>query len=114
MHELGVVFHIVDQLTQVAEENRVEKISAVTLQLGEVSTVIPDYLLDCWRWAADKRDLLRGARMNIETIPAVSHCDGCGQDYGTVEHGKICPSCGSDQTWLVQGNEFIIKEIEAE
>ena len=114
MHELGVVFHIVDQLTQVAEENQVEKIGAVTLQLGEVSTVIPDYLLDCWRWAADKRDLLRGAGMNIETIPAVSHCDGCGKDYGTVEHGKICPRCGSDQTWLVQGNEFIIKEIEAE
>ena len=114
MHELGVVFHIIDQLTELAEEHELRMISSVTLQLGEVSTVIPDYLLDCWRWAADKRDLLRGARMKIETIPAVSHCDSCKRDYPTVAHGKTCPHCGSDQTWLVRGNEFIIKEIEAE
>ena len=40
------------------------------------------------------------------------HCDGCGKEYGTVEHGKICPHCGSENTWLLRGNEVEIKEIE--
>ena len=50
----------------------------------------------------------------METIPAYTHCDGCGSKYETVKHGKICPNCGSKETWLIQGNECIIKEIEAE
>ena len=29
-----------------------------------------------------------------------------------VEHGKTCPHCGSENTYLVQGNEHAIKEIE--
>ena len=48
MHELGVVFHIMDEVEEVAAQNQVSTITRVTLQLGEVSTVIPSYLTDCW------------------------------------------------------------------
>ena len=52
MHELGIVFHIIRSVEKVAVENGLEKVSAVVLELGEVSGVVPDYLADCWRWAA--------------------------------------------------------------
>ncbi len=29
-----------------------------------------------------------------------------------VEKGEICPYCGSENTYLLRGNEFLIKEIE--
>ena len=45
MHELGVVFHIMDSLEKVAAENEVEGISKVVLELGEVSTVIESHHL---------------------------------------------------------------------
>ena len=48
MHELGVVFYVVKDVKKVAEENDVKHISAVTIELGEVSAVIPEYLVDCW------------------------------------------------------------------
>ena len=41
MHELGVVFHIIDELKVVAEDNNVTRFSKVVLELGEVSSVIP-------------------------------------------------------------------------
>ena len=107
-----MVFHIINDLKKVAEENRVDKISKVTLQLGEVSTVIPHYLTDCWKWACAKEPLLSGAELAIETIPAVTYCEDCGREYATVEHGKTCPHCGSGRTWLLRGSEFMIKEIE--
>ena len=113
MHELGVVFHIVKQLNEVAEENALTKIAGVTLQLGEVSTVIPSYLEDCWKWSSDKSDLLRGAKLTIERIPAITYCEDCQQTYSTVQYAKKCPHCGSENTYLQQGNEFMIKEIEA-
>ena len=112
MHELGVVFHIMDSLEKVAGENEVTGISKVVLELGEVSTVLEDYLQNCWKWAAKKRELFTEAELIVEKLPAVTWCDDCKKTYPTVEHGKICPHCGSPQTWLLQGNEFNIKEIE--
>ena len=112
MHELGIVFYIIRDVKKVAEENQVAHVSKVVMEIGEVSTIVPDYLTDCWRWAADKEDLLRGAELECRMIPAVSFCGDCQQEFGTVEHGKICPHCGSGNTWLLHGNEVEIKEIE--
>ncbi len=113
MHELGVVFHIIKSVEKVAVENQLTEIARVTVELGQVSTVIPHYLTDCWRWAADKNELLRGAELKIEEVPAITYCEDCENTYGTVEYGKTCPYCGSVHTYLVQGNQVMIKEIEA-
>ena len=83
------------------------------MSIGEVSGVIPSYLADCWRWAADRSDLLRGAELRVETIDAVTVCNACGRTYPTVENGRTCPHCGSDDTVLLRGNEIEVKEIEA-
>ena len=114
MHELGVVFYIIDAVEEAAGENQVSKISRVTLQLGEVSTVIPSYLTDCWKWARARHEILKEAELTIEPIEALTWCADCERVYPTLPHGKTCPYCGRDHTWLKQGNEFIIKEIEAE
>ena len=111
MHELGIVFYIIRDVKKVAEENGVEHVSAVVMDIGEVSTVVPHYLTDCWRWAADKEEMLKGCELRINTIPAVTHCDECGKDYPTVKYGKKCPHCSGDRTWLLKGNEVEIKEI---
>lgn len=113
MHELGIVFHIIETLEDVGKENSLKKISSVTIELGEVSSVIDEYLGDCWKWAAARSALLNGAELKIEVLPAVTYCEGCQQTYGTVEHGRICPYCGSEKTYLLTGNEINIKEVEA-
>ena len=50
VHELGIVFHIIKSVEDIAAEARIGRVSAVTLELGEVSGIIPHYLEDCWRW----------------------------------------------------------------
>lgn len=112
MHELGIVFHIADSLEKIGKDNSLKKISSVTVELGEVSGVIGDYLTDCWRWTADKSGLLKGSQMRIEVIPAVTVCEKCGRTYETVKYAKTCPYCGSSATHLTAGNEINIKEIE--
>ena len=112
MHELGIVFYIIRDVKQVAEANHVEHVASVVMDIGEVSTVVPHLLSDCWRWAADKEELLKGAELKINTIPAVTYCEDCHAEFGTVAHGKICPHCGSEHTYLLRGNEVEIKEIE--
>ena len=113
MHELGVVFRIIDDLTEVGKENKLEKIHSVTLQLGEVSGVVPSLLTDAWKWASNRTELLKDSELIIETLPAVTFCEDGKSEYETVTYGKICPKCGSEHTYLLKGNEFMIKEIAA-
>lgn len=114
MHELGVVFHIADSVEKIAKENGVTHIRRVGLEIGEVSTVIPDYLIDVWKWNCKKNELFTDCELTVETIPAVTFCTDCEKKYETVKHGKTCPYCGSESTYLVTGNELIIKEIEVD
>ena len=113
MHELGIVFHLIKMVDEVGEQNSLTSVSRVTLTLGEVSGVIPDYLVDCWKWAAEKDDLVRGSELVVEEAPAVTLCNACGRTYGTVAHGKVCPHCGSSDTVLASGDEVELTSIEA-
>ncbi len=113
MHELGIVFHIIKEIEAVAEEHQLQKVSKVVLEVGEVSTVIPDYLQDCWKWACSRSELMDGCELVHETIKAVTYCEDCQKTYETVKYAKICPYCKSENTYLIKGNEVQIKEIEA-
>ena len=44
MHEFGIVVHVVDTLEKLATENDLTEIASVTLEIGEVSSVLPDFL----------------------------------------------------------------------
>lgn len=113
MHELSIVTYVIRQVEELAQEHQLSKVSSVTLEFGEVSGIVPEYLVDCWNWYAKKTPLIEGAQLLTETIPAVTWCDSCKKTYPTLKYGKTCPYCGSAETWLQQGSEMNIKQIEA-
>lgn len=114
MHEMGIVIHLAKTLEETAREEELTKIGSVTLQVGEVSGIVTDYFEDCWNYFKKKHQVLQDAALKIETTPAVTWCDNCKSTYETVKYGRECPFCHSGETWLLQGNECVIKEIEAE
>ena len=112
MHELGIVFHIIKTVEEVAKEQQIDKVAKVVLEVGEVSTVIPDYLTDCWAWARKRSEIMKECEIAIEPIAAVTLCDDCQKTYETIKYAKVCPYCKSENTYLIQGSEVQIKEIE--
>lgn len=114
MHELGIVTHIAKTLDEVAKDNGLNSIATVTVEIGEVSGILLDYFTDCWDYFKVKNPVLKDCKMIIETIPALTYCEDCHQTYETVRYAKICPHCGSEHTYLLQGNECNIKQIEVE
>ncbi len=114
MHEMGIVIHLARTLEETAAEEHLSKIGSVTLQVGEVSGIITDYFEDCWNYFKKKHPVLAESVLKLETLPAVTWCDSCKKTYPTVQYGRECPYCRSGETWLLTGNECIIKEIEAE
>ena len=112
MHELGTIVYVIETIEKLAEEEKLTKVGSITLEVGEVSGVVPGYLKDFWLYARKKSELLKETELKIETLPAVTFCQDCKQTYPTVEFAKECPHCHSTNTFLVTGNEYNIKEIE--
>ncbi len=112
MHELGIVMHVVDQVEKVAVENNVERVLKLTLEVGEVSTIVPALFTECFEWAKKKTELLKDTELELILLEAVSYCRDCKKTYKTTEHAKECPHCGSNDTYLVTGNEMNIKDME--
>ena len=48
MHELGTVFYVIEQVEKICKENELTKVGSVTLEIGAVSGIIPEYIVDCW------------------------------------------------------------------
>lgn len=114
MHEMGIILHMANMLDETAKEQNLTKIGSVTLEVGEVSGIMTDLFVDCWNYFKVKHPVLAESELKLVTIPAVTFCGNCGKTYETVKYGKECPYCHSGETWLVDGNQCVIKEIEAE
>ena len=113
VHELGIVFYIIDDAKKAATDNGLTSVRRVTLDLGEVSGVVPDLLQDAWTWACRREPMMEGCELEVCEKEAASVCEACGTEYGTVAYGRICPACGSERTHLLHGREVMIREIEA-
>ena len=113
MHELGTIVYVIDTVEKICKEQQLTTVDSVTLEVGEVSGIVPEYLIDFWNYARQNTEFLKEAELKIENLKAVTYCQDCKGTYETVKYAKICPYCESKNTFLITGNEYNIKEIEA-
>ena len=113
MHELGTIYYVIDTVEKLMVENDLKKVGSITLEVGEVSGIIPEYLADFWLYARENTEHFKETELKIEKLDAVTYCQNCTKTYPTMQYGKECPYCHSGNTFLITGNEYNIKEIEA-
>ena len=113
MHELSTIYYVIETVEKLMVENDLKEVGSITLEVGEVSGIIPSYLTDFWEWARAKTEHFQNTELKIEELKAVTYCQDCAKTYPTMQYKKVCPYCGSANTFLVTGNEYNIKEIEA-
>ncbi len=112
MHELGIVMKVVESVEQVAKQNGVQKVTKLRVEVGEVSSVVPELFTDCFQWAKLRTNYLKECELELIILQGISYCKACGSTYNTTEHAKQCPNCGSYDTYLITGNEINIKDIQ--
>lgn len=111
MHELSITQNIVDLALEYAQREKGEKILSVTLEIGQLSGVIPDAV----EFAFDvctKGTMAQGAELKIRHIPAIGHCLNCGLDSGLTMLTHVCPKCGDLSLETIQGQEMKFIEME--
>lgn len=112
MHELGIMYHIVEQVLNVSKVNNLTEVEAIVLQVGELSSVIPRYLEKCYPAAIDNT-FLKDTKLEIEILPANGMCPNCHKVYPLLVNKNICPYCFDDNPEVISGKEFYLKEIRA-
>ena len=60
MHELGIVFHVIRAVEDIGRQQQLTDVASVTLELGQVSGVVPHELESCWKWAVARTELMPG------------------------------------------------------
>ena len=111
MHELGVVLEIFDLIEEIMTEQDLKKVSAVTVELGELSGILPDYFKECWN-AARLGGAFEKTELKIVNISAVARCT-CGKEYEMTKNSRICPHCRKTDYEIIKGREFTVLSIEA-
>ncbi len=111
MHEIGIARQVLATVEKFANENRVDQISEIVVDCGELSLVIPKYLKDIYP-AVARGTRFENTKLTINSIPGMAECDECDEIFNVVEHKGYCPSCGSFEKSILTGREFLIKEIK--
>ncbi|MFA7223019.1 MAG: hydrogenase maturation nickel metallochaperone HypA [Bacilli bacterium] len=111
MHELGIVFYVIDAVEEMAKKNKAKEVVSLTLEIGEVSSVIPSYFKECYDWAIKKTKYMKNCKLNMVIIEGISYCKNCKKTFSTTKYGKTCPNCKSDDTYLVTGDDVVIRNI---
>lgn len=107
MHELGIVAELVALAAEHVEGARVTRL---VLEIGKLSTVLPDAVRFCFDLATEGTPL-EGAALEITEVAGTARCGACG---GTVLlHAPIgrCSCGGIELTWL-SGTGVRVVELE--
>lgn len=112
MHELGIVYQVVKTIDQVKKEQGLTDIESITLEIGEMSDVVPKFIEEAWQ-AVKETTQYPNAKMIIEVIEARAKCKDCGHIVLVRNINFECPKCNSTQLEIISGREFDIKQIIA-
>ncbi len=115
MHELPVINSILKVVLRHAVDNKVKKVVAVHLQVGELSDLEDKWMQQYFDYLA-KGGIADGARLVIERTPVVMKCSDCEFSYVVdlkQEKAMVCPECGSEKSSLLSGREYFVKNLEA-
>ncbi len=112
MHELGIIAEVVRVVEDIARQQQLTKVDTLVLQIGELSSVVPYYVEQCYP-AAVYGTMLENTRLRIEVLPGNARCRECGKVFNLLKSRRVCPDCQKASWELLSGREFAIKEIVA-
>ena len=109
MHELSITCNIVELVAETAKGRKVHR---VTVEIGQLSGVIPDSIA-FWFPEVARGTEVEEASLEIREVAALARCENCGVEFSTPSMLTICP-CGSFQFKRLRGEELNLKSIELE
>ncbi|MCR5136412.1 MAG: hydrogenase maturation nickel metallochaperone HypA [Oscillospiraceae bacterium] len=112
MHELGICDALLKMVRNIAREEELQEISRITVEVGTLSGVMPDYMSDCWVAVTDGTEL-QDVEFVIEELEGTARCMDCGEEFTADLSLLRCPNCGGEKLTPLTGRDLTLKEILA-
>ena len=107
MHELSITQSLIEAVLDQAGER---KVTAVNVQVGPLSGVLPDAMRFCFD-VASAGTPLDGAKLMIDEPRGVARCRSCHDDFDLTDLILLCP-CGSADVEVLSGRELMLMSVE--
>ncbi len=111
MHEMSLAEGVVQLIEDAAREQAFGKVTAVWLEIGQLSGVEVEAMKFCFD-VVTRDGIADGARLEIIATPGSGWCMQCSKTVPMSEVFGECPDCGSHQMQVTGGTEMRVKELE--
>ena len=102
------------QLSSLAQENQATRVTRVTVEIGVLAGVVVDSFRFGFEVLSAEDPLVRGAELEVLSIPATYRCTRCGGVEVTAERPDSCPQCGEIFLIPEGGDELVLRQVEME
>lgn len=115
MHELSIALRIIETLEQeLAGEEEGLVVTAVSIQVGTLTGIVPEALQFCWELATEN-GLLQGSQLDIQTVDATGYCGQCDTERPLTNLQSMrCPICQTPIGQISGGNDLEILTVTVE
>jgi len=113
MHETVLMQNLLSVVEQAIENHHVTRVNRVVLSVGKLANVLPDALSFAFE-AMTQEGIMKGAELEMESLPAVARCDDCGYEYQPDGFPIVCPVCKSVNFRIISGEEVYVQSIDYE
>lgn len=114
MHEMSTVARIIEKAGQAAKEYPSGRIRAITVDVGEMTDVLP-YYIEKYYCQAVCGTFLEGSEITVNSVPVQTKCEECGEVYHPEsKNNYACPLCGCTRGKLLSGRQVELRDISFE
>ncbi len=113
MHELSICQSIIEQVTDIAQQNNAQSVIKIVVQIGPLSGVEAPLLERAFP-IASAGSVAQDAILEMQLLPIRVRCNICSNENEATISKLLCSACGSWQTSLLSGDEMLLKSIELE
>ena len=112
---MSLVQGLFQQLTELAAENKMNKVVKVTMEIGPQCGVVVDSFQFGFDVLSSQDELFAGAELVVEVPPVTYTCSACGHTEVTAgDRPDLCVKCQDPFLLASGGDDLILKQVEME
>ena len=113
MHEISIARELSGIVLEVANRERLSRVTGVNICFGQMIQIVPDIFDLAFRETV-RDTIATGAKVHLEILPVKMRCKICKDEFIIKDNLFSCSRCGSAELDIMQGKELFIKSIEGE
>lgn len=103
---------MIRMVDRIVKEEGLTSVRSVTVEIGDLSGVLPRFLQNCWEAVIAGTEYEKTA-LKIITVPGTLRCEECGNVFTADLERLRCPACEGNKLTPISGRDMTIQQIEA-